>query len=134
MGASHWTEEDFISRLYGMAVAGEDHLSACAECRTRLEELRLRRELLIQPPDVSHDFLSAQRRAIYSRLERSRNPLLKWGPAFAAMVVLTAGFFAYRHDSRPANSDEAVIAEIYSMEQSAEPAVAQPIQALFESN
>jgi predicted anti-sigma-YlaC factor YlaD len=134
MGASHWTEDDLLNRLYGLPNAGEDHLAACPECRARLEELRVRRQAMTQPPDVPHDFLAAQRRAIYSRLEHSRNPLLKWGPAFAATVVLATGFLAYRHEPTPVKSDEAVIAEIYSMEQSAEPAVAQPIQALFESN
>jgi hypothetical protein len=87
----HLTTDELIDRLYGMSVSEESdraHLAACTDCRARWKAVEaLRREMAAGEP-VSAEFLAAQRRIIYSRLERPAPRRLRWLPALAAAGAL----------------------------------------------
>jgi hypothetical protein len=138
MDARHWTDDDLLNRLYGVGGGDEAHLSACADCTARLRLFEARRSQSAAVPEPSHEFLAAQRRAIHRRLGESPARRLHWAPAFAAMLMLIIGFMLFRPGQTPQLqqpiTDDSVFAEVYSLEQSSEPAAAQPIQALFEEN
>lgn len=142
MGARHWTDEDFINKLYGLddGLGGESaaHLAGCPQCAGEWDRLLAQRKQVTAGGEVSNTFLAAQRRTIYQRIEHPSATGIRWVPAFAALLVLIAGFFAYQPASvkQPlaAKSDDAVFSEVYALEQSSEPAIAQPMQGLFENN
>ena len=156
----HLTNDELLNRLYGLGEAeGETnlHLQECTECADRWRAFERRRAETAAGPDlsgaVSNEFLAAQRRAIYARLEeRPSGPHARWAPALAAGFLLAAGvYFAIpgRHAVPPAPSgahnrqapvarvvhaemsDEQLFSDVYSMEQSAEPRAAVPMHALF---
>jgi predicted anti-sigma-YlaC factor YlaD len=129
----HWTEADFQNWLYGLR--DEDrHLIECSECRGEMDRLKLERNRIVALPEVSHEFLAAQRRRIYQRLEEPRRNVLAWRWALsAAMLLLIAGItFQQLHHTSPAISDEQLFSDLSSIEQSAEPKAIQPIHNLFE--
>lgn len=138
MGVRHWTEDDFLNQAYGVGDADSSHLAACSECGARWQQWQAQRAKTTAEPELSNDFLAAQRRAIYRRLNqpaRSR----AWAPAFAAMLMVLIGLFLFRPAQQPVQqlepaAEDAVFAEVYSLEQSSEPAAVKPIQALFEVN
>jgi len=128
----HWTEEDFKQWLYGLK--DEDpHLAECAECRAERERLILQRRRVLTPPEISNDFLAAQRRSIYQRLGQ---PVRHWAPlrwalSAAAIVVVMLGV-TLNTRRQPAISDEQLFSELSAMEQTAEPKAIAPIHQLFE--
>lgn len=139
MNRGHWTEQEFIDHIYGIGPA-DDHLKECAECRDRHSTLAARRQLVTAEPDVPLEFLAAQRRAIHRRLDQPARSM-RMVPAFAATLVLLAGFFAIRQTPQPAQpqpaaaaSDTQLFADIYALEQSSEPRAAGAVRALFEEN
>ena len=133
----HWTESDFQHWLYGLRDP-DQHVQECAQCRGEIERLRSERERITADPahaDVSADFLAAQRRGIYQRIEQPRRNMFGWRWALsAAMLLLTiAGItFQQLHKTAPAISDEQLFSDLSSIEQSAEPKAIQPIHNLFE--
>jgi hypothetical protein len=150
----HLTNDELLNRLYGLGEAeGETnlHLRECPGCADRWRAFERRRaETAVEPDlssDASNEFLAAQRRAIYARLEeRSSGMHVRWAPAVAAGFLLAAGVYLAipgRHavpqtPNRPAPvtahaemSDEQLFSDVYSMEQSAEPRAAVPMHALF---
>lgn len=137
----HLTTDELIDRLYGLSVSeGSDraHLTACTECRARWKAVEaLRREMTAGEP-VSAEFLAAQRRNIYSRLERPAPRRLGWLPALAAAGALAAVALVYRPPApqvaHPDPGDAQLFTEVYSMEQSTEAMAAAPIHELFEDN
>jgi anti-sigma factor RsiW len=135
----HWTEDQYIGRLYGLGGGDEAHLETCPRCRHRWQELAAHRKRITSDPEIPADLLAAQRRSIYRRLDRQPAPLLKWVPVAGAMLALVVGLVMFRPGSQPAAplsapGDEAVFAEVYSLEQNAAPLAAKPIEALFEDN
>jgi len=139
----HWTETDFQYWLYGLKDP-DQHLDECRECHGELERLRLTREQITTAPaasepaifgEVSPEFLAAQRRRIYARLEQPLgNPLLmRWVLSAAMLLLMIAGItFQQLHKTPPAISDEQLFRDLSSIEQSAEPRAIQPIHNLFE--
>jgi hypothetical protein len=91
-------------------------------------------------PEVSHEFLAAQRRAIYRRIDRPRNnfPALRWALSFAMLLLMVAGGLTLerrRHTASaisPALSDDQLFSDLSAMEQSNEPKAIQPIHGLFQ--
>jgi hypothetical protein len=88
-------------------------------------------------PEVSHEFLAAQRRAIYHRLEepRSQSVAMRWAVSLAMLLLMVAGGFTLeqrRHKSAPAISDEQLFSDLSAMEQSNEPKAIQPMHSLFQ--
>jgi anti-sigma factor RsiW len=140
----HLTNDELLDRLYGIGDnTGAAHLAACPECSTRYLEFENRRAASNAEPPISNASLAAQRRAIYAHIDSEANAQTRWAPALAAGVLLAVGVFLYRplthiaDRPRPAAhteiSDEQLFSEVYSMEESAEPRAAAPIQGLFES-
>ena len=131
----HWNEIDFQNWLYG--VKDEDqHVAACADCRAEMERLRVERRRLTAEPEVSADFLAAQRRSIYSRLEEGRTShwaAWRWVLSSAMLLAIVVGLTIPRwHKTAPAMSDDQLFRELSAMEQSAEPKAIQPMHDLFE--
>jgi predicted anti-sigma-YlaC factor YlaD len=130
---NHWTGIDFQHGLYGLREL-DQHLEECAECRGELERLKRERCRMAAEPEVPHEFLAAQRRKIYARMETPRhNPLVMRWVLSAAMLLMIAGLaFQQWRQRPPAISDEQLFSDLSSIEQSAEPKAIQPIHNLFE--
>ncbi len=134
----HWTESDFQNWLYGLRDQ-DQHLEQCPACRGEIERLgRERKRILTEPAaseEVSHEFLAAQRRRIYQKIEAPHyNPFaLRWVLSAAMLLLMIAGItFQQLHKASPAISDEQLFSDLSSIEQSAEPKAIQPIHNLFE--
>jgi len=142
----HLNDDALLNALYGVADENEPHLRECAMCAQRFSELQWKRESLTSAvdlsADVSSDFLAAQRRKIFARLEQLEPKRLRWAPALApavAMICLVAvGMLVYHPATPPAPqqqgdvSDSQLFSDAYSMDQALEPSAAAPIQGLFE--
>jgi len=142
---THLNDQELLDLLYGLAEPG-DHLKSCMDCSTRWGEMRTRKAELSAAPEVSTDFLAAQRRAIYARLGERPRSNYRWAPAVAAAGLIVGAFLVNRpadvsmpavpvHVAVPAASevsDAQLFAEVYSMRDSTESRAAAPIRALFE--
>ena len=135
----HFSLDALMDVYYGTSDASEavcSHIRLCASCAARWSELERRHAEAVRPVEVSAEFLAAQRRKIYERLEQpSRARWKLWAPAAAAAAVLAAAIFAYRPapvQPRPEISDAQLFSDAYMLELSYEPAAAAPIQGLFE--
>ncbi len=130
---THWTENDFNQWMYGLKEE-DPHVAECPECRGEMERLKLLRQRVVAPPEVSHDLLAAQRRSIHTRLGvpfRDWIPV-RWALSVATLLVVVFSFTLYTNKSKPAISDEQLFSELSSLEQSAEPKAIAPMHELFE--
>ena len=132
----HLNADELIDRVYGLNENA--HLAECPECAARFEAMAAKRREMTQPAPATNEFLAAQRRAIYSRIEQPEPRRLRWVPALAAAVLLAVVAFVHQSTPRPAahpdSSDAQLFSEVYSMEQSTEPAAAAPIHELFDDD
>ena len=131
----HWTEIDFQNWLYGLKDEDE-HTARCADCQAELARLQSERRRVTEPPEVSSDFLSRQRRSIYNRLEDgpARNwAAWRWVLSTAMLLAIVFGLTIprWRH-AAPAISDDQLFRELSRLEQNAEPEAIQPMHDLFE--
>jgi hypothetical protein len=130
----HWTENDFKQWLYDLR--DEDpHLEECAECRSERDRLHMVRARITEQPDISQDFLAAQRRSIYRRLYEPRHNwfTLRWALPVAMVLVMVFGLTLQRSRRPAANiSDEQLFSDLTAIEQSAEPKAIAPMHKLFE--
>ena len=139
-GHEHLSEDALLNAVYG--IAGNDaetHLRGCADCAQRLHEWQEKRAASAASVEIQDDFLAAQRRKIYERIESPSRKHWLWAPGLAAAFALAVGVFVYHPtpQQRPVNkpaeiSDAQLFGDIYSMEQAVEPAAAAPARALFE--
>jgi hypothetical protein len=91
-------------------------------------------------PEVSSEFLAAQRRGIYRRLDEPRRNwiAMRWVLSCAMLLLLVAGGLTLerRYTSAPAGSsamsDEQLFSDLSAMEQTNEPKAIQPIHGLFQ--
>ena len=131
----HWTELDFQNWLYGLKEQ-DSHVEQCAECRAEMERLQCTRRQITQEPQISQEFLAAQRRNIYNRLEeapRHNWTAWRWVLSTAMLLAIVVGLTLPRwHKSAPPISDEQLFSDLAAMEQSAEPKAIQPMHSLFE--
>jgi len=133
---NHWTETDFQNWLYGLR--DEDrHSTECPECRREIERLRQERRQITAEPEVPQEFLTAQRRRIYQRVEspgRNRNAIAwRWALSLAMLLLMVVGITIQQLYRSPAPiSDEQLFSDLSSIEQTAEPKAIQPIHNLFE--
>ncbi len=164
----HLSQDELLDHMYGGQIYGvgsrEAHLRECEECSGRMQALletkaRLRAELpalqSTAEAQISDEFLAAQRRSIYARLDRNAAVHVRWAPALAFAGLLAMGLILYRPHSQygPAqspdptarvelnarvevnvggNNDAQLVSDLYSMEESVEPLAAAPIHGLFE--
>ncbi len=134
MTSEHWTPEQMLDHLYGLRAADE-HLEACQECSARAKSLALSRSRSAAPPEISDDFLAAQRRRIHARIGspvRGWHPL-RWAVSAMAVLVIVLGLSMYR--SNPVvtpNHDDQFFTEISTMAQNPAPQAVQPIEALVQ--
>jgi hypothetical protein len=139
-GHEHLSEDGLLDAVYG--IAGNDaetHLRGCADCAQRLHEWQEKRAATVASLEIPGDFLAAQRRKIYERIERPSRKGWLWAPGLAAACALAVGIFVYHPtpQQKPVNkpaeiSDAQLFGDIYSMEQAVEPAASAPVRALFE--
>lgn len=136
----HLTTDELIDRAYGLNTLVNDdaHVVECPECAARLAEIETKRRTMAQPAPVSNELLAAQRRAIYSRIERPAPRRLRWVPALAAVGAVAVVALVHQTPAprvvHPEPNDAQLFSEVYSMEQSTEPAAAAPIHQLFEDD
>jgi hypothetical protein len=98
-------------------------------------EVWLREKTRAAEPELSAEFLAAQRRAIYRRLGQPRHRFsLRWALSAAMVLLVLAGGLTLerRHASAPVISDEQLFSDLAAMEQRTEPKAIQPIHSLFE--
>lgn len=152
MKQQHWTSDQLLDKLYGISnaeAAAESHLGSCADCSARWDRLTMQRVAIVEPPAVSNDFLAAQRRSIYARMDQK--PPLWWHSLFsqkgfaasaAAVLVIVGGLAFFRSGPVPLThptvaspqqevSDTQFFAEMSRLEQSSMPQAVSPIKALF---
>ena len=139
-GHEHLSENALLDAVYG--IAGNDaeaHLRSCADCVRRLQEWQEKRVATVASVEITGEFLAAQRRKIYERMESPSRKRWLWAPGLAAACALAVGIFVYHPtpQTQPVNkaaeiSDAQLFGDIYSMEQAVEPAAAAPARALFE--
>jgi anti-sigma factor RsiW len=136
----HLSEDALLDAVYGIAGNDADtHLRGCADCARRLHEWQEKRAATAASIEIPGEFLAAQRRTIYERIERPSRKHWLWAPGLAAACALAVGIFVYhpapqqQQGSKPAEiSDTQLFGDVYSMEQAVEPAASAPVRALFE--
>ena len=70
-GHEHLSEDALLDALYGIAGSNaETHLHECAHCAQRLHEWQEKRAAAAASIEIPGEFLAAQRRKIYERIER----------------------------------------------------------------
>ena len=139
-GHEHLSEDGLLDAVYGIAGNDDDaHLRGCAHCAQRLHEWHEKRVAAAATVEITGDFLAAQRRKIYERIERPSGKRWLWAPGLAAACALAVGIFVYhpaprqQQGHKPAEiSDAQLFGDIYSIEQTVEPAASAPVRALFE--
>ncbi len=133
----HWSEEEFVGRLYDIAPAN-DHIETCEACRRQWELFLTRRASLRSAiPEIPADILAAQRHAVLARLaEQPRRSRLELLPSFAAILLILVIVTIFRPAPTPLSVDVAPDTELYqdvfSMVSSTAPAAVEPLQSLFE--
>lgn len=148
----HWSDEELIHHLYGIGPA-DRHVSGCPECRGRLDAMQASRreiEAGYRPEDaLPHEWLAAQRRSIYQRLDKAARPWWAspgrgWASAALALVLLGGGITVYRdpqllqshppvkQSERPKVSDAELANQVSQIADNSEPSPAAPLEALFE--
>ena len=139
-GHEHLSEDALLDAVYGIAGnEAETHLRGCADCAQRLNGWQEKRAATAASVEIPGEFLAAQRRKIYERIERPSRKRWLWAPGLAAACALAVGMFVYHPapQQQPVNkraeiSDAQLFGDIYSMEHIVEPAAAAPARALFE--
>jgi hypothetical protein len=113
--SGHWTDEELVNSLYGVGPES-NHLEGCADCQARLADMRANRTSLEIAEDISFDFLAAQRRAIYQRLEQP----VRWWSSFSVELA------------KERAADAKLLQEVSAMAMDSGSASAEPLQGLFE--
>lgn len=140
--SGHWTDEELVNSLYGVG-PDDTHLDSCEECKARLVLMQARRSSVEDAAEpVSFEFLAAQRRAIYQRLEQpvrwwSFSSVRRVGVGIATALVLTGSAVVYEQNraaelARERVADAQLLQEVSSMAQDSGLESAEPLQGLFE--
>jgi predicted anti-sigma-YlaC factor YlaD len=135
----HLTSDELIDHVYGLEESAHvvAHVAECVECGERFDTMESRRRESASAEPVSREFLAAQRRVIYSRIEQPPARRLRWLPALAAAGALAAVALIHKPAPPVVHSepnDAQLFTEVYSMEESTEPAAAAPIHELFQDD
>ncbi len=135
----HWGEPDFTRWMFGVQDEDE-HVRSCPQCQAELSRLLVVRNRAAAEPEVSHEFLAAQRRSIFNRLHAPARNWMRarvWAPVSAGVVLAALGaalLLPPKRAQQPmfTESDRKFFTEISSMEQSSEPRAIEPIHNMFE--
>jgi hypothetical protein len=107
--------------------------------QTDFENWLQRRTKSLPEQEVSSEFLAAQRRSIYRRMEEPRRNWIsmRWALSLSMLVLMLAGGLTLerRHRAAPAispMSDDQLFSDLSAMEQRNEPKAIQPIHGLFQ--
>lgn len=144
MKEQHWTDEQLIAHLYGVGPA-DHHILECAPCALRLRAMQESRSHVetanAASSEINPEFLAAQRRAIYARLERSRWSdwgrvlVRRWAPVFAMIVVIAGVAVVYEQrqaDQARRISDSQLFEEVGHLAEDTTPAAVEPMEGMFE--
>ena len=139
-GHEHLSEDALLDAVYGIAGnAAEAHLRRCADCAQRLHEWHEKRAAAVESVEISSDFLAAQRKKIYERIERPSRKHWLWAPGLAAACALAIGVFVYHPAAERAaatatrrSATRNCSARFIPWNNRLEPAAAAPARALFE--
>jgi len=131
----HWTENDFKEWLYGLKEP-DSHTETCPDCSAELERLALTRRRVLATPEVSEEFLAAQRRAIYNRLQHATRNFapLRWAVSIAVLLAVAISLTLphSKNASVTLTNDEQLYSDLARIEQTDEPKAIQPLHNLFE--
>jgi len=91
-------------------------------------------------PEVSSEFLAAQRRSIYRRLDEPRpnRAAMRWAFSLTMLLLMFAAGLTLEHRHKAASavsptlSDDQLFSDLSAMEQTSEPKAIQPIHGLFQ--
>ncbi len=138
MSDRHYDDEDLVAWLFGLGPE-DAHLTDCDFCARRWEQIRRTHQVCRSAGiEVPAEFLAAQRRAIYARVEhKPRNLHLRWASVpVAALLVLLMVFSFVKPVSqkhlKDAISDDQALQDVFMVGSRTEPAGLQPVESLFE--
>jgi hypothetical protein len=139
MKSEHLSKEALVEVIYG-STSEPEHLGTCSACREQYRHLlESRKNFVAADSEVPEELLSAQRRAIRSRL--SRTVRQTWGrlvPLAATLVIVAA--FLIDFDRRPTPSRQApaddlkVFQEVFELVSDPAPQPVEPIRTFFEES
>jgi hypothetical protein len=141
---NHLREEDLIDLLYMSAPETgpiAEHLRVCAACSDRLNELPKIRTAREQANEVNVEFLAAQRRRIYQRIEHEERTwwhagVRRWAMAASLAIALVSGVAVFKQyeASTPRNtvSDTQLAVEVAQFAADSEAKPTAPLRGLFE--
>jgi hypothetical protein len=124
----HCSDEELLLEYYGESPDAPAHLSSCAECGARFQEVKaLLNGITLEPPERGEHYGLEVWQAIRHRLPARdtgwRGLLtLQWGLAAAAALLLTVGFTAGRlwpgaEQAPPASSPGIAVASTESVDE-----------------
>lgn len=140
MEHEHYSEEELLARLYGLAPEDQG-LIECPWCSRRWRALLERRAVVKNPLPVAETLLTRQRKAVTQAMER---PARRWLPVAAVATVSTVilgvmlSFMTLKAPRPPAQpapqeiSDTELMVEVYTAVSATEPQALDPVRALFE--
>jgi hypothetical protein len=138
MSGKHFSDDELVSRLFGLETE-DGHLGECVDCRQRLERMARRHQLCrSSEPEIPGEFLAAQRREVYGRIERKpRKPGIAWIPLpIGALVIVLLMFTVFKpapqRQTADALSDDAALQDVFNVASRMDPSSLQPVQSLFE--
>lgn len=143
--SGHWTDDEVLASLYGVGPSG-NHLEECADCQARRAAMQTNREQIERSASagdgVTSDFLAAQRRAIYQRLDQpvrwwSAAPVRRWAAGLTTACVLASSIFLYEQNreirlAQERASDARLMQEVANMAGDSGASAMEPLQGLFE--
>ena len=132
----HWTLDELISRLYDAGVGDEAHLASCPSCHAQWDSITARRLTVAAPPPIAEERLTAQRRAVWARIEGAGALTFRVRAASALALAATAVIALLLSMPGPQSSreiaDAQFFSEVQSMVETVEPGAVTPIHGLFE--
>jgi hypothetical protein len=137
MRETHWTDEELVSRLYGVG-AEDGHLAMCPDCARRWEAMQGRfASLRPAEIEVPAEFLTAQRRAIHARLSGKRRSFSRMLVPALATLLLAVVVILYRPapemtPSVDKISDAQLFDDVFSRISDPAPTAVGAIRSLFE--
>ncbi len=135
----HWTEEQFVERIYGIGLE-DGHLEKCALCKRKWDEYAGRREAYLSGrPIIPYGDLAQQRHAIRKRLAAGRRNfrlhiLSPLATALLVLVIITVLRPVRKSGTVESPSDAELYREVFTMVSSTTPTAVEPLQSLFEVN